>query len=162
MNWCWSISIRKRQKEKPWISVTVCPLSIPWKFMRVPMRIWRMRIWWLWQPEPISCRESRGSIWQKKMSGFFSPLFRKLSVTIRNACCLLLPIRWIFWQLWPYVCPAFHRRELSAAEQYWILPGSSTVWESISVSTTAMFMHLLLGNMVTVRWRSGVQPQYPA
>ena len=39
---------------------------------------------------------------------------------------------------------------------------SSTVWESISVSTTAMFMHLLLGNMVTVRWRSGVQPQYPA
>lgn len=21
------------------------PLSIPWKFMRVPMRIWRMRIW---------------------------------------------------------------------------------------------------------------------
>ena len=48
------------------------------------------------------------------------------------------------------------------AEQYWILPGSSTVWESISVSTTAMFMHLLLGNMVTVRWRSGVQPQYPA
>ena len=83
-----------------------------------------------------------------------------------NTECLLLivanPVDILTYTAWPYVCPVFHRRELSAAEQYWILPGSSTVWESISVSTTAMFMHLLLGNMGIARWRSGVQPQYPA